>query len=106
MLKKSFELTGNELNWAVAQARGLLVNNEMPVGYNPVGDTATAGPFMDEYNPELMPSDDGNGNVSYSCVVLFDYGNTVFGSSWREAICRSIVTTVSGHDIDVPDGLN
>lgn len=105
MLKKSFELTGVELNWAVAQARGLLVNGEMPSGYDPVNDTLTAAPFLDEYHPELMPLDDGNGNITYSCVASFDYTNTVFGSTWREAICRAIVTVVSGHDIDVPDDL-
>ncbi len=46
MLLKSYDLTGNALNWAVAQAEGLLVNNETPAGFDPVNDDAQASVFI------------------------------------------------------------
>ena len=102
MLVKSYELTGDALNWAVAQAEGLLVNNETPAGFDPVNNDAQSAVFIGKYNAELMPVDSG---ASYMGTINFDGNNYVFGENWRIMLCRAVVTIISGHDIDVPDSL-
>lgn len=102
MLVKSYKLTGNALNWAVAEAEGLLVNNETPLDFDPVNDDAQAAAFIDKYKAELMPVDSG---LTYMGTINGDGNNYVSGDNWRICICRAVVTVILGQDIAVPDSL-
>lgn len=102
MLVKSYELENAVLVWAVAQAEGLLVDNKVPAGYDPVNDNAQAAFFIDKYKAELMPVDSG---LTYKGTINGDGNNYVNGDNWRICICRAVVTVLLGQDINVPDSL-
>lgn len=114
------ELTGEALNWAVGKAEdlalqiqpaqygiGARVFEETPSGlvrYRPTVEWLQCGPIRDKYSVEIhhLPK-----RVIAQCYNLDSalMGPEAFGPDARTAICRAVVSAVSGPAVDVPGEL-
>lgn len=111
---KTAELTGRALDWAVCMAvgwnpveyrNGMLICSNMP-GDEPLAAPSTSwaqcGPLIDRYSVHVNPPFCGSVASAYVETGTFGGAKGCTGKTTLEAICRSIVISQIGAEIDIP----
>lgn len=112
------ELTGEALNWAVGKADGRALQiqpaqygiparvfEEAPSGlvrYRPIVEWMQCGPLLEKYAIGLC-GDSSEAWRAYTVPEDVEYRGV--SPDMRTAICRAVVSTVSGPAVDVPEAL-
>lgn len=114
MKKKTSELTGAALDWAVAQVTGEEIGfgngalwlefgtgDERYDQWRPSRDWGQGGPLIDKYQMEVMTSlATGRPEATFETLPNWEDGDT-----YLQAICRAVVASHFGDEIDIPDEL-
>lgn len=109
MKVKTSELTGQALDWAVAQAIGethqTILENIIAGGdfFRPSTDWNQGGPLIEKFRIELRAS----GEQRWYADKVFPHGSGQedwcgFGYTALSAVCRAIVTAKLGDEIELP----
>lgn len=118
---KTAELTGPALDWAVADAEGLVDNFEVLFRqiipgdawvvrggqkYHPSTDWAQGGPLIDKYRPDLQTAR-GSELVAYLNNDVTDPNPLIDGrgETYLVALCRAVVAAKLGDVVRVPGEL-
>jgi hypothetical protein len=112
---KTSELTGNALDWAVAQCKGIEYADKYGIDdmgiefqpYNPSKNWHLAGPIIEREMITLVSDMFGHFDTSSPYVAHINTGKDVFGygDTPLEAAMRCYVASKLGDEIDVPDEL-
>jgi len=110
---KTSELTGDNLNRAVAFACGydfhksFFINSEKMIPmelWNPEQDWAQCGELADKFKIEIKHYPDG---YEYPCGAIMLSENSTsliseqYGETVRQAICRCVVASVYGDEVEL-----
>ncbi|QZN97811.1 phage protein NinX family protein [Symbiopectobacterium purcellii] len=112
MKVKTSELTEKALDWAVAKAIGQKVDDDGDNGFlwlregaewelwNPSYDWEQCGPLIEKFHVDVNYFKDGD------CVAQ-PYGSPKYMDHIdpKIAICRAVVASVLGDEIELPEGL-
>ncbi|MEI7195033.1 phage protein NinX family protein [Pectobacterium versatile] len=104
MKVKTSELSGAALNWAVANA----TRKEMPSvaqwilwdDYHPTTNWRHCGPLIEKYKVGL-----GMEFIESGWFAAIDDEEGIRGDTPQIAICRAVVASVIGDEIELPEGL-
>jgi hypothetical protein len=97
---KTSELTGAALDWAVAEAEGLMPSkNWTGMYYRPSTDWSVGGPLIERYEITVDPSRSGH------WAAANESGNWVESNSPLISTCRAIVASKLGDTVEVPEQL-
>ncbi|MDE9527949.1 phage protein NinX family protein [Xenorhabdus bovienii] len=111
---KTSELTGRALDWAVAKSIGLpaivtpfgnLIIEGMEEDYTPSTDWSQCGELIEKHRVEL---DFNSVSEEWSAYIFnFEELESVIedGDTPQIAICRAVVATQLGDEVDIPDEL-
>lgn len=115
MKVKTSELSGKALDWATGKAVGLNVGVTLNgsvseiVSHNPIKisplvpsmDWAKCGPLIEKYRIDLIARKTGDwGAMLETEITKFQVGDTP-----QIAICRAVVASLLGDEIELPEGL-
>lgn len=100
MMRKTSELTGAALDWAVAKCEGLKLGG---LPYNPSSNWKYGGPVIEREKIELR-NDDATGEIWAQPWDQDEYQQS--GPTPLIAAMRCYVASKLGDEVDVPDELN
>lgn len=107
MKVKVSELSGAALDFAVAKAtdhdlRQMFGCNSYNELFKPSSDWAQCGPLIDRYSVHVNPPFCGSVASAYVETGTFGGAKGCTGKTTLEAICRSLVLSLIGDEVDVP----
>jgi hypothetical protein len=115
---KTSELTGRAIDWATGKAIGANIgvtigglvkeitsHNPIEMGlWQPTNDWSICGSMIEKYWMDVF-CEPHNEDVLWSAITPHLLGNYENGPTPQIAICRAVVASVLGDEIDLPEDL-